>query len=113
MFAGHHKLGNLKIIVDDNKQQALDYTNNVLDMSRLDEKLENFGWNAGRVNGHDIDALVKALQPDPDGESKPRAIIADTIFAKGVSFMEGKIKWHYMPMSDDEYRLALAEVVSQ
>jgi len=60
------------------------------------------------VDGHDEDSLVRILQNDDD--TRPRALIAETTFGKGVSYMEGQIKWHYLPMSDDEYGQAMREI---
>jgi transketolase len=69
------------------------------------------------VDGHDLDQLVTALggdsPPSPERAERvegPQVVVARTVFGKGVSFMESRIKWHYMPMNDDEYRQALAEV---
>jgi transketolase len=107
MFAAHHRLANLVAIVDANGQQALDYTREVLDLEPLDERFRAFGWDAIEVDGHDVDALADAL--DRGGE-RPRVVIARTTFGKGVSYMEGLVKWHYWPMSDDDYEQALAEV---
>jgi transketolase len=61
------------------------------------------------VDGHDLAALCDALA-SPATAGAPRVIVARTIFGKGVSFMEGQIKWHYMSMNDDEYQQALAQV---
>jgi transketolase len=107
MFGAHHRLGNLVAIVDANGQQALGYTRDVLDLEPLSERFAAFGWEAQEVDGHDIDALVAALESR--GE-RPRAVVARTTFGKGVSYMEGLVKWHYWPMSDADYERALAEV---
>jgi transketolase len=107
MFAAHHRLGNLIAVVDANGQQALGYTRDVLDLEPLVERFEAFGWEAVEVDGHDVDALATALYATGD---RPRAVVARTTFGKGVSYMEGLVKWHYWPMSDDDYEQALAEV---
>jgi transketolase len=107
MFAAHHSLANLVAIVDVNGQQALGYTRDVLDLEPLSERFGAFGWETKEVDGHDVDALVTALESH--GE-RPRAVVARTTFGKGVSYMEGLVKWHYWPMSDADYERALAEV---
>jgi transketolase len=107
MFAAQHRLGNLVAVVDANGQQALGYTRDVLDLEPLVERFEAFGWEAVEVDGHDVDALATALYATGD---RPRAVVARTTFGKGVSYMEGLVKWHYWPMSDDDYEQALAEV---
>ena len=110
MFAAQHRLSNLVAIVDVNGQQALDHTHRVLDLSPMETRWAAFGWAAQVVNGHDLPALCSALTGEGDGSSAaPRVVLAQTVFGKGVSFMEREIKWHYMPMNDDEYRQALAQ----
>lgn len=108
MFAAQHRLDNLVLLVDLNGQQALGYTHEVLDLGSVEEKLSHFGWAAQAVPGHDQAALDAALAPRADG--RPVAIVADTTFGYGVSFMESKIEWHYLPLDDDNFALALAEL---
>ncbi len=108
MFAAHHRLSNLRVIVDDNGQQALGYTRDVLDLSPLQAHWEAFGWTAAVVDGHDSEALRNVLS-DAGGD-RPRAVVAQTIFGKGVSFMENQIAWHYEPMTDQQYAQARAEL---
>jgi transketolase len=108
MFAAHHNLTNLTAILDLNGQQALGYTTEVLNMGSMADRWRTFGWETTDVDGHDRGALGEAL--GTISTDRPRAIIAHTTFGKGVSFMESQIKWHYWPMSDDEYRMALIEV---
>jgi transketolase len=110
MFAAHHKLSNLTAIVDLNGQQAFGYTEEVLSLSPMAERWRAFGWEVLEVDGHDVGALVRAMNEPREFEGKPRAVIARTTFGKGVSYMEGQIKWHYYPMSDEEYATALKEI---
>ncbi len=117
MFAAHHKLENLLAIVDANGQQALGYTKDVLDLSPLAARWRAVGWDACEVDGHDVEAITAfANHRSPESYtthhfgSRPRVLIAQTVFGKGVSFMERQIKWHYWPMSDAEFRQALAEI---
>jgi transketolase len=107
MFAAHHGLGNLVAIVDANGQQALGHTADVLDLEPIGERFAAFGWDAVEVDGHDVDALAAAFEA---GGHRPRAVIARTTFGKGVSYMEGLVKWHYWPMSDADYEQAVADV---
>jgi len=113
MFAGHHKLSNLVLIVDDNSQQAFGYTKEVMDIHPIDKKLGSFGWKVLNVDGHNIDEIEKSLSASSGDLEAPVAIIAKTTFGKGVSYMENKIKWHYWPMSDEEYKIAKEEIGSQ
>ena len=108
MFAAQHGLSNLVAIIDANGQQALDHTHRVLDLSPLEARWAAFGWQTQVVDGHDLGQLTQALSSV--SSSAPRVVVARTVFGKGVSFMEGQIKWHYMPMNDDEYRQAVEQV---
>ena len=109
LFAAHHGLGNLTAIVDVNGQQALGYTKDVLGLEPLSDKWAAFGWDVHEVDGHDVDAITDSIaNMDPTGP--PQVLLARTVFGKGVSFMESRIEWHYMPMSDEEYEQAMAEI---
>jgi transketolase len=111
MFAAHHQLSNLVVIVDLNGQQALGYTSDVLNLDPLSARWRAFGWDTHEVDGHDtqqIAATIAGMDTNPLGP--PHVLIARTIFGKGVSFMERRIKWHYWPMSDEEYRQAVDEL---
>lgn len=110
MFASHQKLGNLISIVDLNGQQALGYTKDVCDIPDLAERWRGFGWDAHLVDGHDIAALCSAHSECLKSPDKPHVIVAKTIFGKGVSFMENLVKWHYLPMTDEQYSQAMSEV---
>jgi transketolase len=109
MFAAQHGLDNLTAIIDLNGQQALGYTKDVLDLGPgMAERWRAFGWDAVDVDGHDPTAIRAALDAQRDG--RPRLLIAHTTFGKGVDYMESQIRWHYMPMDDDEYTSAVAQV---
>jgi transketolase len=108
MFAGHHRLANLVAILDMNGQQALGFTRDILDQSQMDERWRAFGWDVHDLDGHDPRALADSINA-MEGE-RPHVVLARTTFGKGVSFMEGSIRWHYMPMSDAEYADATAQL---
>lgn len=110
MFAAHHQLANLILIVDLNGQQALGRTGEVLNLSPMTERWRAFGWDVHEVDGHDVAAITRTVADLDTFFGPPHVIIARTTFGKGVSYMEGRIKWHYWPMSDDEYRQALTEI---
>ena len=109
MFAAHHSLSNLVAIIDDNGQQALGRTDDILDLSPLAGRWSAFGWQAEAVDGNDPTAILQALFR-PAAGGRPRVLVAQTVFGKGVSFMERQVRWHYMPMSDAEYAQAMEEV---
>lgn len=114
MFAAHHHLDNLVAIVDVNGQQALGNTREILDLSPLASKWQSFGWNVCDVDGHDVKAIQNALRAAANGkQGKPHVLLARTVSGCGVSFMERQIKWHYWPMSDTEFRQAMAEIGTQ
>jgi transketolase len=108
MFAAHHRLANLTAIVDVNGQQAFGYTRDVLDTSPLGRKWEAFGWEADDVDGHDVAALSAAFRRAETG--RPRVVLAQTTFGKGVSFMERQLAWHYLPVNDAQYAAAVDEI---
>jgi transketolase len=110
MFAAHHRLSNLVVIVDANGQQALGYTRDVLNLAPLADRWRAFGWDAQEIDGHDTQAIARAVEALSNESGAPHVLVARTVFGKGVSYMEGQIKWHYWPMSDQEYAQALAEV---
>jgi transketolase len=121
MFAAQHRLSNLLVIVDRNGQQALGLTCDVLDTSNLADRWRAFGWQAAEVDGHSLPALIEAFSAKTTIEV-PQIVVAATTFGKGVSFMERGIpltqthlpvqpvNWHYLPMSEHEYQLAMQEI---
>jgi transketolase len=111
MFAAHQRLANLVAVVDVNGQQALGYTRDVLDLEPLAEKWRSFRWDVHEVGGHDPEALSSALDCLDLAEGPPHVLLARTVFGNGVSFMENRIEWHYLPMSGSEHTLALDEVI--
>lgn len=110
MFAGHRRLSNLIAIVDLNGQQAFGYTRDVIDLPKIKETWSSFGWDVKNVDGHNVKEITETIKGLDTTSGAPHAIIARTTFGKGVSFMEGQIKWHYSPLSDSEYQKAMMEV---
>lgn len=106
MFAAHHRLGNLIAVVDVNGQQALGYTADVLNLTSLGDRFRAFGWEVREVAGHDVEALARAFSVEA-GANAPLVVLAHTVFGRGVPFMERRLEWHYLPMSDEEYSRAL------
>jgi transketolase len=111
MTAGHHKLGNLVAILDYNKVQMCGSVEQTVNIDDPGAKFSAFGWNVIRIDGHDIEAIVQALDNIPnDPHGTPTIIVADTIKGKGVSFMEGKYQWHGGAPDDEQLKTALAEL---
>jgi transketolase len=112
MAAAHHRLDNLTAIVDHNRLQITGPTRDVCSNEPLDAKFAAFGWCVRPVDGHDLAALERAItEPGPEGV--PVCVIADTIKGRGVSFMEGMLKWHHGVPSPEEYARAEAEFERQ
>jgi transketolase len=110
MFAAHHRLDNLLAVVDVNKLQALGASREILTLEPLHERYRAFGWAVRRIDGHDLEQIVRTLDEVPFVPGKPSAIIADTVKGKGVSFMENQLLWHYRCPDADEYARALREL---
>ncbi|MCC6801968.1 MAG: transketolase [Anaerolineae bacterium] len=110
MFAAHHRLANLIAVLDANGQQAFGYTEAVLNLGDLSRRWATFGWDVHPVDGHDVDAIADTITGLDTSAGAPHLIIANTTFGKGVSFMRSQIKWHYLPMSDEQYQQALREI---
>jgi transketolase len=110
MSADKFKSNNLVAIVDYNKVAQDNITKDLKDLEPLEDKWNAFNWDVHRIDGHNMEAIMKVLQL-PLHPEKPRVIIADTIKGKGVSFMEGKTAWHGVAPSAEDYEKALKELV--
>ncbi|CAN5499958.1 transketolase [soil metagenome] len=108
LFAGHHKLENLTVIVDANGHQAMGRIQDVINMEPFADKFRAFGFATSDCNGHSNDELSKAFTLKNDG--KPRAVIARTIKGKGLSFMEDNNEWHYRRLTPELLESARAEL---
>jgi transketolase len=69
-----------------------------------------FGWDAHTVDGHNVDEIQRTIGSFDTASGPPHVLVARTVFGKGVAFMQNQIKWHYWPMSDEDYAQALAEI---
>jgi transketolase len=108
MSAGSHELDNLIGIVDVNNMQADGPSKGVLNFEPLGPKFEAFGWFVQRVDGNDIDALVRAFDAARHGTAPgPRIVICDTKMAKGVPFLEARERSHFLRVEPEEWSRAL------
>ena len=112
LFASHHKLDNLVVIIDYNKLQSIESVSNTLELEPFSEKWIAFGWEVHNVNGHNHSELKKVLKKS-NKKMKPKCIIAHTVKGKGVSFMENNNLWHYRSPQGDEYQMAKKELKKQ
>ena len=110
MFAPHHKLDNLIVVLDYNKIQSFGRIEDVLDLHPLVDKLVSFGWEVREVEGHNYEQIEDAFNSVPFSADKPSVIIAHTVKGKGVSFMEDQIAWHYKSPDEEQLMQALAEL---
>lgn len=110
MLAGQHHWDNLVMLVDYNRLQALGASEDIINLEPLVPKLEMFGWRAIEADGHDFNAIEKALSTLPLEPGKPSAIIFRTTKGKGVSFMENNYKWHYGGLTADLLEQAKREI---
>ena len=107
IFAKHHGLKHLTVAVDLNGLQGFGATRDVADLDPLAAKFRSFGLPVLEVDGHDCDGLERALRSHDDGL---HVVIARTRKGCGVSFMEDRMEWHYLPMSEAQYRQAVQEI---
>lgn len=110
LFAAHHGLDNLVVIVDYNRIQSLGRVEEVLELEPLTDKFRAFRWAVHEVDGHNVDALQEMLQALPFDGGRPSILIAHTTKGKGVSYMEDELQWHYRSPKQDQLRQALEEL---
>lgn len=111
MFAGHHKLDNLILIIDNNKISMLDYSKNIIDLSPVEEKFRIFGWKTSVVDGHDIKNVLHCLKTAKEEKTdRPRAIVAETIKGKGVRQLENDPLCHIKSLKEEEALKAIEEL---
>lgn len=108
MYAAHRGLDHLTLIVDRNRLQQGAGTEDTNALDSLVDKFAAFGWDAVQVDGHDVGAILDAIMAPRSG--RPRAIVAETVKGKGVSFMEGGQAWHHKVPSSEQAAAAIAEL---
>lgn len=109
LFAGHHGLSNLIVMIDYNKIQSFGRVADVLQLEPFADKWRSFGWDVVEIDGHDHARLRSAID-DTGKTSKPNLLICHTIKGRGVSFMEDRLEWHYKSPNDEQLVLATSEV---
>lgn len=110
MFAGHRKLDNLVVIVDNNGLQIDGSVEDVCSPYPIDKKFEAFNFHVINTDAHDFDALEKAFKEARETKGMPTAIIAKSTKGKGVSFMENQASWHGTAPNDEQYAIAMADL---
>jgi transketolase len=110
MAAARYGLDSITAILDRNRIQATGPTKEIFDIPNLPEKWRAFGWNVLNVDGHDVGAVLDALDEAAAKKGAPTVIVADTIKGKGVSFAENSAAFHNAALSREQYDKALAEI---
>lgn len=110
MFAGHRKLDNLVVIVDNNRLQIDGAVEDVCSPYPIDEKFKAFQFHVINIDGNDFDQIDQAFNEARHTKGMPTAIIAHTIKGKGVSYMEDKASWHGKAPNDEEFAIAMEEL---
>lgn len=110
MFAAHHNLSNLTVVVDRNNIQINGNTETVMKLDPLREKWESFGWHVIEVDGHNIESFIDAINQAKAIQERPTCIIAHTIAGKGIKEIENDYRWHGKPPSTEEEQRFLKEL---
>ncbi len=110
MFAGHRKLDNLVVIVDNNNLQIDGAITDVCSPYPIDKKFEAFGFHVINIDGNNFDEIRAAFKEAGQTKGMPTAIIAKTVKGKGISFMENQAGWHGKAPNDEEYAIAMEEL---
>mgnify|MGYP001519674586 FL=1 len=110
MWAGHRKLDNLVVIVDNNNLQIDGSVEDVCSPYPIDKKFEAFNFHVINIDGNDFDQIRAAFKEARETKGMPTAIIAKTVKGKGVSFMENAAGWHGKAPNDEEYEIAMADL---
>ncbi len=110
MFASHRKLSNLIAFVDNNNLQIDGTVDQVCSLGDVTEKYRSFGWDAVRVNGHDVEAIHDAIEKAKTVKDKPSVIVLDTIKGKGIKSIENQASNHNMNVNPDQLEAFLKEL---
>lgn len=110
MWAGHRKLDNLVVIVDNNNLQIDGSVEDVCSPYPIDKKFEAFNFHVINIDGNDFDQIDAAFKEAKATKGMPTAIIAHTVKGKGVSFMENQVGWHGTAPNDEQYAVAMEEL---
>ena len=110
MFAGHKKLDNLVVIIDNNGLQVDGNIEEVCSPYPIDEKFKSFNFHVINIDAHNFDEIKMAFDEAKSIKDKPTAIIAKSIKGKGISFMENQACWHGSAPNEEQYELAMKEL---
>jgi transketolase len=108
--AAHHKIDNLIAFIDDNGLQISGKTTEIMNLEPISDRFKSFGWAVKDIDGNNIKEIAGVLENLPFEKGKPSVIIARTVKAKGLSFAEGKLSYHYWKPSKEELEQAEREL---
>ena len=109
MLIAHMKLSNLITLIDNNRISSITLTENVIDMRPLIGRFEGFGLATREVDGHDVSAILAAIQ-SIRATGHPSVIICNTVKGRDVPFAEWQPIWHYKSLTDEQYAEAMAHL---
>ena len=110
MTSSKYKLDNLCVIVDNNNLQIDGTIEEVMSPYPIDEKFRSFGFEIIKIDGHDIEEIIKAFEVAKNIKDKPTCIIAKTIKGKGISYMENQVGWHGKAPNEEQYKEVITEL---
>lgn len=113
LCAAHFKLDRLIAFTDFNKMQIDGYSKDIMNLEDIAAKWESFGWHTQRVDGHDLEALDKAIQAADAETGKPSMIVCDTVKGKGAFFAEDNLGNHNMPFDYETAKEAIARLTAE
>ena len=110
MAADFHNAGNLKMIIDRNRIQNDDFVSKQMEVGDLSNKLKSFGWEVMEINGHNMKEIIESIKWAEIDNGRPKAILANTVKGKGISFMENNPAFHGMAPNDEQLKIAMEEL---
>lgn len=102
MFAAHHKLDNLVVLIDYNKISSITDTNKVLNLENIEKKITSFNLRSLTVDGHNVNKISNLIKKNVF-KKKPLVLICNTVKGKDIPFAENKAIWHYRTLNKDLY----------
>ena len=113
MAAYRFRVDNLTAFVDHNRVQASGPTSEIFEIPHIEEKWESFGWHVITIDGHDVAAIIQALEAAEQQRGRPTVIVAETVKGKGFSFAENNAAFHHSVLTEEQHRQAVVELEQQ
>jgi transketolase len=110
MFAAKYNLKNLIQIIDRNRIQIEGTVEEIMPLGNLIGRYKSFNWNVAEIDGHNFNEIFEAVEKAKKNADNPTVIVANTIFGRGVSFMEMNPDWHAKAPNEEEYNKAMEEL---